>query len=139
MRDPYLIDPDWPWRKRLRCRLWNATVVRHEVSSRAYMRGEADVPRRYGFAYNPPHRATRIYMLRPFHLIARLWHWYMAQRWCIERALIDAGVLTLMEGEYYYEARWSFPKWWADNRRGMPNPSWYKPPPRFWFWFWRTC
>ena len=143
------INPKWPWRVRLENRIRNAFTVRFNVLSRAYLRGEADLPRRYGFAYKRWDRTGYRYVLRPFHLLARFWHWYVGQgRWCIEKALIRAGVLWYADGDWYWNVEWSPPSEWRRNRERLRNARVSDPDPRrhgfggrpgIWGRFWRTA
>lgn len=148
MRRPYRINPDWSWRTRLHYRLWNATIVRIDVLALPWLRS-GPIPRRYGFAYSPWHSAAHRYVLRPFHLLARFWHWYVGQgRWCIEKALMGAGVLTLPEGDYYWNVEWSPPGEWQANRDALRSGWWtdlerrkygFDGRPGVWGRFWRAA
>lgn len=100
-----MIHADASWRDRLRFLLWNAVQPYCTVGRRS----RHEPPMRFGFSHTCMYSGAGIYVLRPFNYLTRAWNRWRYARWCVERALIDHGLLLLDEGGYYRDAKWVRP------------------------------
>lgn len=113
-------------------KLWNATRLWREIDP-AWLRWGRDpsfLPARFGFAYRRWHGDLEVYVLKPLHLVARLWH-RLGGIWMVHRAVYYLGALKVEEG---YEFRTGKLRWpWV---RFRPKGPWTAPWPR---WPWRSA
>jgi hypothetical protein len=82
------------------------------VGGRELRIGRTVPPPELFLSHREPSREVYVYAPWGIHFVLRWWQ----RRWCIADLLINCGILTLQEGDYYRNARVApLGRWFRDN------------------------